>query len=380
MSLISFVARAQNIYHDYPAGNIIVDKIKGDSIWVKPDLRDTQGTWFYWNFSVSNVKGRRLYFVLPNNCIPNGGISVSKDGGKTWNVEQPEAANNNVFTYDFKSNDEVRFSIGAPYTQSNWEDFIRKYKSNPYFNLSYLTKTKKGRGVEMLNIKNPNKEAKVKVVLTARHHACEMMTDYVMEGIIETLVANKWVKENVEILCVPFIDKDGVEDGDQGKNRYPRDHNRDYSETSVHESTGALRELLPKWGEGKLKMAVDLHCPWVRNGLNDTIFIVGSKFPEIQKHEVRFSELIKKNNKGELVYHHENFCYYGSKPWTLEAESSIGKKFTYWVTFIDGMDMSCSIETPYNINGGQIITSSNARGFGKDVGSAIIEYLKEITL
>ena len=45
---------------------------------------------------------------------------------------------------------------------------------------------------------------------------------------------------------VPFVDKDGVEEGDQGKNRAPRDHNRDYAGASMYPETGALREL----GEG----------------------------------------------------------------------------------------------------------------------------------
>jgi murein tripeptide amidase MpaA len=32
-------------------------------------------------------------------------------------------------------------------------------------------------------------------------------------------------RERFRFLAVPFMDKDGVEDGDQGKNRRPRDHN-----------------------------------------------------------------------------------------------------------------------------------------------------------
>ena len=43
-----------------------------------------------------------------------------------------------------------------------------------------------------------------------------------------------WFRRNVEVLAIPFMDKDGVEEGDQGKNRKPRDHNRDYIGQSVH--------------------------------------------------------------------------------------------------------------------------------------------------
>jgi len=44
--------QAFNIYSDFPGGNIIIDKIKNDTVWFRPDLRDTKGEWFYWYFAV----------------------------------------------------------------------------------------------------------------------------------------------------------------------------------------------------------------------------------------------------------------------------------------------------------------------------------------
>ena len=44
----------------YPGGNAIVESINGDTIHLRPDLRDTEGWWFYWNFKVSGVSGRTL--------------------------------------------------------------------------------------------------------------------------------------------------------------------------------------------------------------------------------------------------------------------------------------------------------------------------------
>ena len=52
-----------------------------------------------------------------------------------------------------------------------------------------------------------------------------MMARYVLEGMIETLLSKDKnitsLRENTEFMIIPFMDKDGVEDGDQGKARIP---------------------------------------------------------------------------------------------------------------------------------------------------------------
>lgn len=62
--------------------------------------------------------------------------------------------------------------------------------------------------------------------MTARHHACESTGNYVLEGVLEELI--KSLPNNLSVMCVPFVDYDGVVNGDQGKNRFQHDHNRDY--------------------------------------------------------------------------------------------------------------------------------------------------------
>jgi hypothetical protein len=45
---------------NFPGGNIIVDRIQDDSVYVHQDLRDTKGDWFYWYFRVRGTAGRKL--------------------------------------------------------------------------------------------------------------------------------------------------------------------------------------------------------------------------------------------------------------------------------------------------------------------------------
>lgn len=378
ISLALNVSAQTEFYSDFPGGNGIITKIKNDSIWVRPDLRDTEGNWFYWYFAMQKAKGEKLSFIFPKDCFCKAGVSVSKDRGMNWKWEQPEAFMNNGFVYRFNSDDEVRFSMGIPYTQKNWDSFINKYKNDSYVKFTYLAKTKKGRMAEMIDIRKPQSEPKLKVLITARHHACEMVASYAMEGLISYVLDDSWLRDNVEMLFVPFMDKDGVEDGDQGKNRRPRDHNRDYSQISVHETTAALRKYIPVWLEGKKNVMIDIHCPWIHSGNNDSIFLCGSSRKDMEIRQLHFSDLIKKNNKSELTYDPHGFIKYGSKDWTLPKYPEEGFSSTTWAADLENNELSVCIEVPYGVNGYQMVTADKMRSFGRDVAVALKDYLQEI--
>ena len=53
------------------------------------------------------------------------------------------------------------------------------------------------------------------------------MATRALEGIIEIILSDtedgRWFRSHGDFFIVPFVDKDGVEDGDQGKNRRPHD-------------------------------------------------------------------------------------------------------------------------------------------------------------
>jgi hypothetical protein len=377
---ISSMSQQMNIYSDFSGGNLLVDKIKGDTIWVRPDLRDIEGDWFYWYFAVSNAQGRKLTFVFNKpNQFTKMGASISTDGAKTWQWQGGDAVDKNRFTYQFASNSEVRFSMGIPYTQENFDQFMQQFKGNRWIKQSALCQTKKGRTAELVKIKNPFKVPNMKVLVTARNHACEMMGDYLMEGIILEVMNNTWLKENVEFVFLPFMDKDGVEDGDQGKNRLPRDHNRDYSEISIHETTAALRKMEPLWSENKLKIALDLHCPWIKNADNELIFLTGSDNKEMERKQRAFSDILEQNKKSELSYFTSGMAYSGKFEWNDPKKSlPKGDSFQKWSAKIPGVDMTTTIEFPYAYNSGQVVSAQNAVAFGKDVANAIELYLKQL--
>lgn len=374
-----FSANALNIYADFPAGNIIVDKLKNDTVWLRPDLRDTKGDWFYWCFGVSNAKGKTLTFVFPSEQLkPNmqyitaKGPAISIDKGNTWEWINVNKDWKRTFSYTFTNNKEVRFCMSMPYIRKDFQRFIKPYLSLKNVKLDTLAISEGFRVIDRLTIKSIKAVPKYKMLITARHHACEMMANYVVEGIISETLKDDWLKNNVELCVIPFMDIDGVEKGDQGKNRNGHDHNRDYADSSIYASTRALRKFVPTWADRKLAVTLDIHCPWIRFGDNDHAFTYGTVNIKTDVEVLEFCKLLKINNTNELKIS-DNFYV----PET--ASTSPGLSLRRWFSLYTedfGVKLPLTIEFPYATNNGQTITQQNARAFGVDVARAMKAYLK----
>ena len=294
---------------NFPGGNILVDEIRGDEIFVHQDLRDTTTDWFYWYFRVNGAAGRHIRVTFTkSNVIGVRGPGLSLDGGKTWQWLGAEAVEGLTFSYAVPATaEDVRFSFGMPYLQKNLDTFLQRHAGNPHLAVGELCRSNKGRAVEFLHLGQTGWRPPLhRILLTCRHHCCEMMASYSLEGILETILSDTeigfWFRDHVEALVVPFIDKDGVEDGDQGKNRAPRDHNRDYDGVSVHPTNRAMRQQAPGWADGHLHLALDMHCPHIRGQNNEDIYFPGGPEPENWKEVLRFSSLIEKVQTGPLVF------------------------------------------------------------------------------
>lgn len=367
---------------NFPAGNITVDSIQGTTVYLQPDLRDTDHPWFYWYYAVKSNQSDSVRFVFDTkDCLTIKGPAVSRDGGKTWAWLFEGTVSNNEFTTYLKADEEVRFSMGMPYTQENFDKFIQPYRSHASVRTDTLCITPKGRVTERLIISPSKPDIKQKVLLTARHHACEMMANYVMEGMISSILADDPVmtklRESTEFWVIPFIDKDGVEDGDQGKYRAPRDHNRDYDGKSLYCSTGALREQIPGWSQNKLKVMMDLHCPWIKGPLNEVIYLVGSSNSAVEKQQRIFMDQLAAQNKGPLKFDMtQGIVAYGTA-WNTAKNTTQGMSSTQWGATIPGMKLASSFEIPYSVHNKEPMTPEKLRLFGRDMAFALATYLNQ---
>ncbi len=368
---------------NYPGGNIIVERIDGDTIYLQPDLRDTEGWWFYWGFRVRGAQGRTLVVRFSGaNPIGVRGPAVSTDDGRSWSWLGPDAVQDASFKYTVPANaEEVRFCMAMPYQEANLKEFLTRHRDSPHLVVHELCKSRKGRTIERLHVGRLDGDPRYRVLVTARHHACEMTANYTMEGLLGAVLADNedgyWFRRNVEVLAIPFMDKDGVEDGDQGKNRKPHDHNRDYIGQSIYPSVAALRTFVPNWSNDKLVAAFDLHCPYIRGRYNEVIYIVGSSDEAMWRQQREFGRILETVQSGPLGYHASDNLPFGAA-WNTDANTGRGGKFREWASSLEGVRLSTTFEIPYANAGGQSVTADSARAFGRSLAKAIRSYLERV--
>lgn len=348
----------------FPGGNVQVEKNEGSTVHLAPDLRGDR-PWFYWYFEARAIRPGRIHFVFPEKVIgfKNGAIgfqgpAISTDVGETWRWMGTDNVRENAFFFDFsKKGETVRFAVTIPYVQTDVERFLKKHGKSPHLKTSVLTKSQQGRKVELLQIGVPGPDKKA-VLVTARHHAAETIASFVLEGFLEEALSStadgKKFRDDYVLYVVPFVDKDGVEKGDQGKNRKPHDHNRDYGEKSIYPEVRAIKKLQEKV---KFHFALDLHCPTLVMKDHQVMYFVGAK--EHPQHNFQnvsvFAERIK-NGLPKTAPH-------GPLVW-LRPETKTSPKNSRYFGFQKGVIMAATLEIPF-APPGKAMDPASCRRYGR---------------
>lgn len=363
----------------FPGGNIVFEGIDGDTVYLHQDLRDTSTDWFYWYFRIRGAGGRRLKFAFTRSrAIGAVGAGVSRDGGVTWVWTGRDCVKGNSFVHEFGLDDnDVRFSFGMPYQASNLTSFLAGLAGSSFLKQEVLCRSRKGREVEKLRFGCLDRDAKYKILITCRHHCCEMMANYVLEGMIESILDGvgefRWLRDNVEFAAIPFVDKDGVEDGDQGKNRTPHDHNRDYGDDCIYPEIRAIRDQIPAWAGDRFSASFDLHCPYIDGLNNDRIYMVGLEEDNLWREQCRFAGCVESLRKGPLIYRASDNMEFG-REWN--TAKGMGKPTTNssWAKAA-GAGLLGIFEFPYALSSGQEVNQSSAKAFGRDLARGLQAYL-----
>lgn len=379
---------------DFPGGNVIVVNINGDSVQLEQDLRDTEGKWFYWSFHVKGAAGRTLNFEFTNgSVISSRGPAASNDGGLTWKWLGDIGSSDTKFHYTFGAQeDEVYFGMGMNYTEKDLQRFLDQYKGHPNLEIETLCSSGKKRNVELLRIVNNDRTPDFKIFLSARHHCGEMMASYALEGIMGTVLSDteegRWLRNHGDFFIVPFVDKDGVEDGDQGKNRRPHDHNRDYK-LQIYPEIQAITKKVPEWLDGKPLFFLDLHCPWLRGGsdgndpgkgTNEYLYFTGSdplkdtgSFVE-KLHQ--FGTILEATKRGSIPYRVSFNIPYGTS-WNTASNVKTPdlQSSSAWGRTLSNVVFASTIEIPFANASGVVVDANSARELGYDLARAIRKYL-----
>ena len=377
---------------DFAGGNIIVERIVDDEVFLRQDLRDTVGDWFYWAFRVRGGAGRNLKFHFTGSDVVGvRGPAISMDKGLTWqwlgagDVSR-SAGENTSFVASVPANiSEVIFALCPLYTQNHLDVFLSKPDIHASVGRQFFCLSRTGREVEMLRL--GSETASYGVLFSCRHHACETMASYCLEGFIEAVVSEdalgQWLRENVNFAAVPFMDKDGVEAGDQGKNRRPYDHNRDYGgeiSDSIYPEVRALRGFAPAWCQKhKTNLLFDFHCPWLRGEYNEEIYFVGGPDAQIWERVEQFSALLEEQCSGPISFGQSHNLPHGVGWNVLDGNAIGGCTFAKWASELPGVGFATTLEVPYANAGGTEVTPQSCRALGRDLAATVQRYLLSIS-
>lgn len=343
---------SMQITGNFPGGNIQVLRVDGDTVYLSNESRDTEGSYFYWAFRVEGAQGRTLHFSFGDRVyVSYWGAAVSTDR-RTWRWSEGADHDGTGFTYRFsESEDLVYFAHDMNYPLERFLDFA----TEACLPLSTLVTSEGGRDVPMVRLGTEGPT----LLLTSRHHCCESTGTYLLEGFLREFTRNP--PKGFRVLAIPFIDIDGAVNGDQGKNRRPHDHNRDYIEHPVWRSTAALMKMAP--GED-IQYHLDLHAPAHRGFEHDYVYLLRTPENDNLLRE-QFSQLLEE----ETLTHRESFPF--CHAFAFDRYVANPGSCVYFFSHQPGMKLSATIESTYAGNYYRKVSMDNLVALGQCAARAM---------
>ena len=382
---------AADLDANFPGGNLQVLRREGNTFIIAPDLRDTNGWWFHFHFRLRADPGETAIVTFTGtNPIGMRGPALSEDAGRTWRWLGADAVRRTTldgkpawsFTARVPAGQrEARYAFAPAYLESHWREWVATQGANEALEVGELGRSRQGRAVEVVRVGNrAASRPRGVVLLTARHHACESMASYALEGLLQAVLADDafgraW-RERWRIIALPFADKDGVENGDQGKNRRPHDHNRDYNAAPLYPEVAAWMKLGAELRD-EVVFNLDLHCPYIRGTWNDRVYLVGSADPAAAERERAFVSALEAVRTGPIPLRAEDGYLRAGVAWNKPSNYAAGKSNAVWAreTF-PRAQLAASLEIAYAEALGVEMTPAAARALGRDLAAGIARHLE----
>lgn len=354
----------------HAGGNIVVIGTDGDRVRLKQDNRDSS-EWFYWNFAARSATEQMVAFDFGDNeLIGPWGPAYSSDG-LDWDwLGADSLLSRSSFRYRFRAGERAYFSFALPYQAYHFERFHERIAGHPLVRRKVLAVSEQLRPVPLLLV--GNRASDRHIVLTCRHHACESTPSYMLEGLLDYYL-NKPASPALERFLfhyVPFVDIDGVENGDQGKNRAPHDHNRDYIDSPIYRSTAAIADYVRPL---HLQVGIDFHGPYKWGGRNDVPFFAKSASPVKEETEKLCAHLRAATSGSGIAYDPAYDVEMG-----VDFNQPHGRSCSALFERSDAR-IACTFEFPYFGTGDAIFTPSSCRQFGARFAQALERYLESAT-
>lgn len=360
------------IDNKHAGGNIEVISVQDDHVLLQQELRDTTNWWFYWNFSaVSSAKKKVLFEFVNGEVVGPWGPAVSEDGLNWRWLGTASLVSRQAFTYTFQdAGEKVYFCFCLPYQLYHFEQFYTHIADHKKVTREIFTHSELLRPIPLLLL--GNREADRHIIFTARHHSCESTPSYMLEGLLGCLLEtdSSPILQRYLLHYIPFMDIDGVENGDQGKARFPHDHNRDYIEAPLYRSTAALMDYTRGL---RTSVAIDFHGPYKWGERNDvTFFVKRGSAERIEALSNLLERMSGERNDKDAIRHLSAHDLGMGEEWNLPHGKGCGDFFSR-----SGTPLACGFEFPYFGKEDAPFLVNNSRRFGQDFARALEAYLLE---
>lgn len=250
--------------------------VSGNVVLLDRELRDSTGARWYWHVRLHGSGTIRLRMARPD-LVGGFGPCIRRPSNAEYDWLCDSYAVREDFLIELgRSPCTVLLAATLPYGPAQWASFVRRIGCDRFQRVR-IGASEQGRPVELIRVPAVD-SPKCRVVLSARHHACEALGSRLLEAMVASFLALRdagvvWARRT-ELLAVPFVDIDGVVNGDSGKGRLPHDHNRDYGPVARYAAVRAIR------GAGLFASAptvvLDLHTPGLLGPLEERPFLVAS--------------------------------------------------------------------------------------------------------
>ena len=171
----------------------------------------------------------------------------------------------------------------------------------------------------------------------------------------------------------PFVDKDGVEEGDQERTGV---RGTTTATTWASRSTRRPRRSGSKCRNGS---PADRAWPSICTALYSVTTTPGStrwaRRWSASAEQQRFAEILATAARGTLPYRKTSFLPFG-KAWNKAANYQVGIAFDRWAAEHEEMRLATSFEIPYAQASRVEVNPTSARAFGRDIATALAVYIR----
>lgn len=262
-----------HITANFDAGNIEIINLgdkKDIQLAIRPDVGDEFFQWF--NFRLSGEVGEE--YVLN---IMNAGEASYLEG---WDDYQAVASYDREYWFRLPTTykdgkltivaelecDTIQIAYFAPYSYERHQDLLAAVQTHPLVTLEHLGETLDKRDLTLVKIGEGNSRSeanKRNIWITARQHPGETMAEWLVEGLLYSLLDNdnataKLLLDKANFYIVPNMNPDGSVRGHLRTNAVGTNLNREWSNPSLEKSPEVFH-VINKMEETGVDLFYDVH-------------------------------------------------------------------------------------------------------------------------